>query len=157
MINVDDEVEGGVGGGSSAIIHPTSGQVIDVIIRCEPSFIMESWNGSVKTEEWYYNYGCENPKPKCDINHGICRACTSKQECLRKNLHFTIIGSDTTVSYQYGIVGGDLDGYYDDVSQVCRIFIGGSEIYNQTIPLVDDCVNVILSYASCTGGECRTS
>jgi hypothetical protein len=158
VIGVDDENESVAGGGgSNVIIHPTSGQVIDVIIRCEPSFTEESWNGSVKTEEWYYNYGCENPKPKCDINHGICRTCASKQDCLKKKIIFITIGSDTTATYQYEIVGGNIVGYYDDVNQMCRILRGGDEIYNQSTSTVDDCVNTILSYVSCVGGECRTS
>jgi hypothetical protein len=130
---------------------------MDVIIMCEPSFIEESWNGSVKTEEWFYNYGCENPRPKCDINDGICRTCNSDQDCLKKKIIFTIIGSDITSMYEYRIVGGNLEGYYNGTSRMCRIYIGGSEVYNQYLPSVDECVDIILSHASCTGGECRTS
>ncbi len=148
--------ESGVGGAERKIvIDSVSGNIIDEIIYCDPIFAETFDNGTKRIEEWYYNSGCNNPKPTCDIVDGICRTCRSSHDCMKRRITFIFSGDYISSEYDYEAISGRVVGHYNGTNRICTIYKDGSKIYSEPLPYLDKCEKLFLSYIRCEGGQCK--
>jgi hypothetical protein len=89
-----------------------------------------------------YNAGCDNPVPACDIELEMCRPCSEKQDCLRRKEYFYM--------REYVLIGTPILGYFNTLNSKCVVMEMFSGVVSE-----EECENKILSYGSCTDGDCR--
>ncbi len=140
------------GFGVSITVDSSSGEVIEE--SCDGGSCNTCEYSTTEIMPWgeikYYNYGCENPEPTCDVSN-VCRPCETREDCIRKSLSSTIrldIGQITTQHY-YSVIGSGTTAHYNETSMNCTVY--SNETYSEIVLDIVDCEDIIFSYANCSG------
>jgi hypothetical protein len=103
----------------------------------------------------YYNFGCDNPVPTCDVS-GLCRACTSSADCVRRSDRKFTAGAvtQTLETQNYDAIGADIGGNFDAASQSCTISSNGADVFTGTTT-IGQCELKMQSLVKCSAGVCE--
>lgn len=148
---------GGGGGSAEVVVNAETGEIIeeycggDECKECDYFFSEITQWGEIR----FYNIGCENPKPTCDLSN-LCRPCESEYECLSRNISSTTwldIGQTVILERSYYLIGTNTTAKYNDTSTNCTIYANETSVYSELINLAG-CEEEILSRVICDG-ECK--
>lgn len=138
---------GGLMGGGGGIVEDIESPCTEWWCTGDPcvyTYVEIIPNGTIT----HYNTGCDNPEPACDQQHEKCRECNSPEECIRR----TITVSDIGTGYYYDIIGVDAWGSINDTGYLCTVFDDGGQVFSN-VTTIEECESIMASWSKCYG-EC---
>jgi len=97
----------------------------------------------------FTNHGCDNPSPTCDQEFGLCRSCSTKDECIRTEMYV-----DNGTTYIFSVVGTNGYSIINDSGYICRVFDGDDMLLINTTT-ISECELIANFYSKCGVEGCK--